>query len=150
MQYDIGVKVFDDWTLTRQLGHGSYGRVYAAQREELGIRTESAVKVITIPQSKAELQSVMSEGMDEASVTAYFKAFVQEIFREIGSMSELKGHPNIVSYEDHKMIPHEDKMGWDVLIRMELLTPLLDHLQGNLLQQSEVEKLASDICNALV
>ena len=83
MRYDIGVKVFGDWTLMKEIGQGSYGRVFAAQRENNGIRNESAIKVITIPRSESELQSVLSEGMDEASVTAYFQAFVQEIITEI-------------------------------------------------------------------
>ena len=44
-------------------------------------------------------------------------------------MSRLKGTGNIVSYEDHAVLRHPDGIGWDILIRMELLHPLLPLLQ---------------------
>jgi hypothetical protein len=46
--------------------------------------------------------------MDEESVTAYFRSFVEEIVREFELMSRLKGTANVVSYEDHEVVPHED------------------------------------------
>jgi serine/threonine protein kinase len=64
-------------------------------------------------------------------------------------MDRLKGHTNIVSYEDHTVIPHENKIGWDILIRMELLTPLTDYLQNHKFSEDDVIKLGIDICKAL-
>ena len=42
-------------------------------------------------------------------------------------MSNFKGNSNVVSYEDHMIVPHEDGKGWDILIRMELLTPMVNY-----------------------
>ena len=65
-------------------------------------------------------------------------------------MSKLKGHSNIVSYEDHKMFPHEDGVGWDILIRMELLTPITSYLkQNHTFTRREVIQLGMDLCKAL-
>ena len=49
---------------------------------------------------------------------------LKEIINENEIMAQLKGNSNIVSYEDHMIIPHDDGIGYDILIRMELLTPL--------------------------
>lgn len=65
--------------------------------------------------------------MAEKSVTSYFKGFVEEIVNEILIMSKVKSHNNIVSYEDHKVIEHDGGIGWDILIRMEYLTPFVDY-----------------------
>jgi len=50
---------------------------------------------------------------------------------------------------DHEVIPHEDGIGWDILIRMELLTPLQEHTDLLNISRDEVVKLGIDICKAL-
>ena len=52
-------------------------------------------------------------------------------------MSRLKGTGNIVSYEDHAVLRHPDGIGWDILIRMELLHPLLPPEQTAVIVFSE-------------
>ena len=69
----------------------------------------------------------MSDGLDEKSATLYFDNIVSDIVKEIILMNDLKGNTNIVSYEDHKVIKHEEGIGWTIYIRMELLTPLYDY-----------------------
>ena len=81
-QYKPGDIVLGKWTLTRLIGQGSFGRVFEAAREDFGVTYRSAIKIITIPQSQSEVQSARSEGMDDASVTAYFRSFVEEMIRE--------------------------------------------------------------------
>ena len=61
--YEIGSIVFDKWKICRELGQGSYGTVYEIQREDFGGVYKAALKVITVPQSRTELQSVLDEGM---------------------------------------------------------------------------------------
>ena len=64
-------------------------------------------------------------------------------------MSKLKGNTNIVSYEDHAVIPHEEGIGWNIYIRMELLTPLFDYIKNHQLSIRDVICLGIDMCNAL-
>ena len=88
--------------------------------------------------------------MDREGASTYFRDYVQELNREIALMSRLKGHSNIVSYEDHQIIPHEDGIGWDILIRMELLRPINDALRQNKsFTRAEVIRLGTDLCRAL-
>lgn len=149
MDYNIGDKVFNDWTITRVIGEGSYGRVMEVEKSEFGLNVKSALKVITIPQNQSEVKQIASEGLDNKSVTSYFYGFVEEIIKEIATMSELKGQTNIVSYEDHSVIPHENQIGWDILIRMELLTPLNEYIASNEITERTVVSLGQDIATAL-
>lgn len=79
--------------------------------------------------------------MDEQSVTSYFKGFVDEIVKEISFMTKVKSHSNIVSFEDYKVVEHEDGIGWDVLIRMEYLTPFVDYSISNTMSEADVGML---------
>ena len=91
----------------------------------------------------------MSEGMDKESVTGYFQEFVDEILHEIEVMVSLKEHPNIITYEDHCVIPHEDGIGWDILIKMELLTSLTEWQLNHTMTEESVVRLGCEISSAL-
>lgn len=114
-QYGPGEVVLGNWTLVRLIGEGSYGRVYEAGRKEFGMTYKAAIKIITIPQTQSEITSVRAEGMDDESITVYFRSFVEEIIHEIALMFRLKGTANVVSYEDHAVVPHQGSVGWDIL-----------------------------------
>ena len=148
MELEI-LKIWPDWKATKLLGEGSFGKVYEIVRNNFGIEEHCALKVITIPSSPAELQSMRNEGMDDASATAYYKGLVEEFVQEIALMSKLKGNINIVGYEDYAVIEHEDSIGWDIIIRMELLTALPAYIKNRSFTVNDVIKLATDVCNAL-
>ena len=147
--YEIGSIVFDKWKICRELGQGSYGTVYEIQREDFGGVYKAALKVITVPQSRSELQSVLDEGMTPPQAKQYFYSVVEDIGRECAIMSRLKGTGNIVSYEDHAVLRHPDGIGWDILIRMELLHPLLPYVYQHPMARRDIIKLGIDICKAL-
>ena len=65
-------------------------------------------------------------------------------------MKELQGESNIVSCDDFTMVPHEDGIGGDIFIRMELLTSLQQILRERSLSEQEIIKLGKDISHALV
>lgn len=143
------IKIWPGWTATRLIGEGSFGKVYEIVRNNFGIEEHSALKIITIPSSQAELQSLKNDGMDDASATEYYRGLVDEFVQEIALMSKLKGNSNIVNYEDYAVIEHNVSVGWDILIRMELLTDLPAYIRDNSLSTNDVIKLGIDICNAL-
>ena len=147
--YEIGSIVFDKWKICRELGQGSYGTVYEIQREDFGGVYKAALKVITVPQSRTELQSVLAEGMTPPQAKQYFYSVVEDIGRECAIMSRLKGTGNIVSYEDHAVLRHPDGIGWDILIRMELLHPLLPYVYQHPMARRDIIRLGIDICKAL-
>ena len=117
------------WHIVRERGEGSFGKVFEIERRDFGYTYKAALKAITIRQSRSEIERIADDGMGPESVTADFRGFVQELVEEFRIMSKLKGHSNIVSYEDHRVVEHTEGIGWDILIRMELLTPLIDHVR---------------------
>ena len=141
--------IFGAWKIVKLIGEGSYGKVYEIEREDFGVTYKAALKAITIPRNKSEVKSIISEGMDEESAYTYFRGFVEEFTKEFSLMDKLKGNSYIVNYEDHAVKEHDGEIGWDVLIRMELLTPLNDYLRSHTMQCKDVAQLGIDLCKAL-
>jgi len=141
--------VFGTWKIKKLIGEGGFGKVFAIEREDFGQTYTAALKAITIPQSKSELNDSLSSGLSKADAKGYFEDVVKGLTAEISLMSKLKGNSNIVSYEDHMVVEHEEGIGWDILIRMELLTPLQKHMEAHPLQQNDILKLGIDLCRAL-
>ena len=141
--------IFGAWKIIRLIGEGSFGKVFEIEREDFGVTYKAALKAITVPANESEVREVMAEGMDEASVREYFGTFVQDLVKEFALMSKLKGNSNVVSYENHQVIPHKDRIGWDILIQMELLTPLNEYTRTHTVTRQDVIRLGIDLCKAL-
>ena len=149
MEYSVDAAVLDGWNVTRLLGEGGYGKVFEIERSEFGQTYRAALKVITVPQSSAEVRSVISEGMSVSQAEAYFHGIVEELMHEFSIMFKLKGTANVVSCEDLRVLEHPDGIGWDILIRMELLHPLLPYVYQNPMARRDIIRLGIDICKAL-
>lgn len=141
--------IFGAWYIAEKIGEGSFGQVYIIERREMGVIYRAALKAITIPQNQSEKESMVMDGMSKEDITRYYRGIVQDIANEFTLMAKLKGTSNIVSYEDHVLIEHEDGIGWDILIRMELLTPLYTHISNIRLTMRDIINFGIDMCNAL-
>ncbi len=140
-----------DWEIKRKIGNGSYGSVYEIERtDRFGNLEKSALKVISIPREESEIEMFLDTGYDEQSLTTEYEQRLERIISEYVLMSQLRGHPNIVAVEDRSTVLQDNQIGWDVYIRMELLTPLLKNLRKNSLSEEEIVKLGSDLCMALI
>lgn len=146
--YDIE-KTWPKWKIVRLIGEGSFGKVFEIYRNEFGIEEHSALKVISIPQSDSEIQSLKNDGMTDSDTTEYFKGVVSDFVQEIQLMSQLKGNSNVVAYEDFAVIEKTDSIGFEILIRMELLTGLPKYLRENHFRVIDVIQLGIDMCRAL-
>ena len=144
------IQLWPDWKIVREIGSGSYGKVYEIHRQN-GIYLErAALKVIRIPQNQADLEQLRMDGIQPEATEAYLERHVEEIRNEIGLMQRLIGHTNIVSYEDYLIRKRTPYVGWDILIRMELLTALPAWLSSHTMSEQEVIRLGLDISRALV
>ena len=138
------------WECVKLLGEGSYGCVYEIKKEEFGQEYHSALKVIEIPYKEDDSASLIDYAYgNKEALNSYYYEQVQEILREVQVMASLQGVSNIVSYEDHKIIPKTSSVGYYFLIRMELLTPLRSYMASVPISDSLIVKLGSDICRAL-
>ena len=150
MEKGVPVSVWPEWQLVEKIGEGSFGKVYKAQRTERGRTFYSAIKIISIPGNKGELDSVRSEMNDEQSTREYFRNLVEDCVQEIYTMEHFCGNSHIVSFEDFKVVEYLDEIGWDIYIRMEYLTSFMDYCTGKELTEKEVIKLGCDLAMALI
>lgn len=149
MAIDILQNAWPEWKIEKQLGKGSYGVVYKAVRQDHHVESHAAIKVISIPSDSSEIDSLRSEGLDLDATRTYLQEVVNDFVSEIQLMESLKGIQNIVSVEDYKVVEKTDTLGWDIFIRMELLTPFNTYICDKMLDEKEVIKLGCDICTAL-
>lgn len=138
------------WYVTKELGRGAFGTVFEIERRDF-INMKAALKVVSIPSTAGEVDSFREENydMDEKSITSYFYGFVEEFQKEIQIMTALAGHSNIVGYMNDEVIEHKNEIGWDIFIRMELLTPMNKYFANNPPDELTVIRLGIDICKAL-
>ena len=147
---DLCKSPWAEWKTVRVIGRGSFGTVYEIRRMLVdGTVETAAMKVITLPQNPGDVEELRGEGYDDESITATFQSHLKSIVAEYTLMRKLDGSANVVNCKDIRYIQHDDGMGWDIFIRMELLTPLLKALPDSI-DEKTVVKLARDICAALV
>lgn len=146
---DLSNTPWPGWKVDHEIGSGSYGKVYEIHRWNGDFLEKAALKVIRIPQNHSELEQLRMEGLGAENTESYFLKQVEEIRNEIGVMQRFVGHSNIVSYEDYRIDKHEEDVGWDILIRMELLTSLPEYIRTHPVTEKDVIRLGIDIVRAL-
>ena len=150
MSVEVLKQIWPEWQIEgKPLGKGSFGVVYKAVRRDHGVESYAAIKVISIPTDPSEVDSLRSEGLDMNATKTYLQGIVNDFVSEIQLMESLKGVQNIVSVEDYKVVEKTGEIGWDIYIRMELLTSFNAYICDKKLTEKEVIKLGCDICTAL-
>ena len=139
-----------EWEIVKYLGGGAYGVVYEIERNISGIQEKAALKIVSRPKDNSEIESYYDNGYDEASIIASYESEIRNYIKEYKLMKELQGQSNIVSCDDFKVVPHENGIGADIFIRMELLTSLAQVLRKKKLSEQEIIKLGKDISHALI
>ena len=137
------------WETVRLIGRGSFGAVYEIRRDMFGEQEKAALKVISIPQNDSDISEMRSDGYDDESITSTFREHLKSIVAEYTLMRKLNGSANVVNCDDVRYVEHEDGLGWDVFIKMELLTALPEILPDQI-PEAQVIKAARDLCRALV
>lgn len=149
--------LFGAWHVVRRIGAGAAGSVYEIERDDdNGITLSSAMKVITIPSGgEEEVKAAIFSGVPADEIEAYYESAVRKVTAELEMMEKLRGSRNIVSYEESEIKRHKEGIGWDILVRMELLTPFMDHfdaqsgLNGTDIDEGEVIRMGIDLCKGL-
>lgn len=115
------------------LGKGSFGRVFGVYREETDsagalVRYTAAIKVIPIDDVNLRIQRDMNRAQKQKILSDELR-YVQ---KEIEIMRRLEGESNIAYFQNSEIIRRTDTEleCWDVLICMEKLVVLRDHLKA--------------------
>ncbi len=142
---------FGNWYIKRFIGAGGFANVFEISRKDFGDEYVSALKIISVSMNESDVRERKSQGMTMADIRGDLKNMVEDTIREIKLMYKLRSCPNIMFYEDHTVIESEDGLGCDILIKLELLTPLDAYLLqcGGKLEERTLLKLGIDMCKAL-
>ena len=139
-----------DWKIVKYLGGGAYGKVYEIERNVSGVQEKAALKIVSRPKDDNEIDDYYANGYDQESIIASYENEIRDYVQEYRLMKELQGQSNIVSCDDFTVVPHENGIGGDIFIRMELLTSLQQILKDRMLSIEEIIKLGKDISRALI
>ena len=150
MDRELPISPWPEWKIIGKAGEGSYGRVYKAERSERGHSFYSAIKVISIPESREELNAILVETENEEEARQYFENVMEDCIREISTMENFRGNSYVVSVEDFKVVEYLDEIGWDIFIRMEYLQSFQEYLAGRSFDSEQIIKLGCDLCRALI
>ena len=134
------------WTIIGEIGQGSYGTVYRAEKVTGDIRTTSAIKVVRITADRVQMDGRPSED----DVRRYVKDLADGCANEIRAMYQLQGDSNIVSIQDHVIRETPGGASWELFIRMELLTSFEDYAVTRQFSQGDVIRLGISLCSALI
>jgi len=148
--FEIIEKVWQDWTVTGKIGEGSFGQVFRAEKESYGIKQQSAIKVVRIPEDEDELERVRSSfELDDEELKDYFYPQLEKLKKEIELMMKLDDN-NIVKIHDFEIKESFDSnIGWCMLIRMELLECLEKYVKSNDITVEDVVNIGEDILSCL-
>ncbi|MCL1803779.1 MAG: protein kinase [Eubacteriaceae bacterium] len=141
--------LWGSWKIGDIIGEGPYSKVYHAHHEELGFRYEAAVKHISLPVSSYSSQMLLSEGLSEKDIKAFYAECAQSVLYSIHKMLQLKRSKNIVSIEDFKAIERTSSLGFDILVRMELLDSLARHIAKTKMGAREIAKMGHMVACAI-
>ena len=146
---------WDEWELVEHLGSGRFGRVYKAKNKSHLAEMYSAIKIISIP-SEDDRTEMESNAQNEAEKRRQLEESKNDCVREIEIMIQLRESPNVVYIEDYKVIEvieNSGDIGYQIHIRMDLLTALDAYISENTengrLTDDGIIKLGVDICSAL-
>ena len=136
------------WYVGEKLGSGAYGQVFRLYRKDSPF--ESALKWIPIPPIQEDVERLrLSNNFTLDGARRYYNGVADRVGKEIELMNKLKGDSHIVDYADHLKQDRINQVGCDILIRMELLTPLNKKIQQEGLKERDVGIIGLHICLAL-
>ena len=143
--------VWPDWQAKEILGKGSYGTVFRAVKEKFGVGKESAIKVVHIPTDDNQIEQVRhSFHLSDKELKEYFYPEVEKLKEEVALMEKLGENEHCLHIQDFDILEKpEGSIGWNILIRMELLESLESRISRGGIKLGEVVSLGEDILSAL-
>lgn len=146
-KFRVGTVVFDHWQIVKSIKDDPCGSLYKLAYRDQNKDYQSLLKVVSVPHNLKDLIVIFEEGNHSLeSYVESVKSFVQE---EIDLMAKLGTNPHIITYFDHKIEPHPNNLGCDILMRMELLSTFEEYTDLNCLSRGDIIQMGVELCKAL-
>jgi len=121
---ELLTSVWPEWKIVRHIGEGGSGNVYLI-KSDLPEPQELALKVIRLPKDPLMLDIFEKNQESHIALRREYEKIVQDVSNEIAMMYTLQNSPYIVHLKDHYIYQDPQNFSWTILIRMELLRPVL-------------------------
>ncbi len=141
--------VWKDWEIRELIGEGSFSKVYRIEKRIGDTVDICALKVISVPRSQSDIKQLSFDGFTDENVVDFLNSVVKSFTSEIETMIKFRGCANIVSIQDYTILEKEEGIGWDIYIRMELLTPLNAYAASHKMSEEEIINAGLGLCSAL-
>lgn len=138
--------LFDAWSVEGKIAEGRHSKVFRVANVSDGKVRHQCLKTIKFPSGNEELSQVISSGI-YTNVQQYLDEVERSVRKNMDKMLTLRGNKNIVRFDNYTII--KENSCFYLVILMELLTPLSEHMRGDSAVQNDVIRLGTDICSAL-
>ena len=138
--------LFGAWTVEGKIAEGRYSKVFKVGKITDGRAEYQCLKTIKFPSGDEELSRVISSGIYE-NVQQYLDEVELSVRQNMERMLSLRNNEHIVRFDNYTII--KESSCFYVVILMELLKPLNEHLKPESIEQNDVIDLGCDICLAL-
>ncbi len=127
---------FGEWYIERPIYENEIGGIYEIRKKDSD-EPSKALKVIRMP----------DPGLDPEG--NYAEKLQVDYVAEIEMMQALKDHINVTAYEEYEVLSRGDEPGWDIVIRMEMVTPVPEYIRSNPFTIGDAVLLGCDVCSML-
>lgn len=127
---------FGEWYIERPIYENEIGGIYEIRKRDSD-EPSKALKVIRMP----------DPGLDPEG--NYAEKLQVDYVAEIEMMQALKDHINVTAYEEYEVLSRGDEPGWDIVIRMEMVTPVPEYIRSNPFTIGDAVLLGCDVCSML-
>lgn len=145
-KFKVGRIVLGNWQIVGELSSDVDGKSFQVQYGDDTLDMRGRVKVISVP---TDLQQLMALQQSSLEYFPYIRKRLSTYLSGVQIMGALQGSPYVLSYGDHLVDFHPSGMGFDLLIRTELLPTLAQEFARREFSRGEVLALGVDICCAL-
>lgn len=142
--------LWDGWRIVDKIGEGSTGEVYKAVKNNGNANVYSAIKYISFPKTTGDIDELIRLGLIKSRNEAndYYKKILDELKKDFDIIRRYNNQ-YILNYYDYYQEPHRDGVGYDVYLRMELVSEVLGDFNNKKLLVNDIAQMGIDICNAL-
>lgn len=138
--------ILGEWYIDRKLSEGRSSDFYRVKREKNGRTDCLGLKTIRFPRTEEDFNRIMSSGRYETP-EQYLKTLEAELHRNMKKMMSLRANGNIVRFDDYMIV--REFNSFHVIILMEQVRPLSEHLTEKRATSREIAKLGLDLSRAL-
>ena len=106
--------IFGSWKLEREIGKGSFSKVFEISREEFGVTQRAALKIINVPQAKGDIKIKMNMGALQSNAGSNDNAVLClgiESSCDETSAAIVDSNRNVLSHIIYSQIPEHQKYG---------------------------------------